>query len=94
MQRFLIFITVFTLIIGSAYYYVGNRIIEGFEIPILGKIGFWSIVVILTLLTPASYLSSLFLEDSDWQKTLSFIAFTLIIGSAFLYLGNIIIGGF
>lgn len=76
MQRFLIFITVFTLIIGSAYYYVGNRIIEGFEIPILGKIGFWSIVVILTLLTPASYLSSLFLEDSDWQKTLSFIAFT------------------
>lgn len=76
MQRFLIFITVFTLIIGSAYYYVGNRIIEGFEIPILGKIGFWSIIVILTLLTPASYLSSLFLEDSDWQKTLSFIAFT------------------
>lgn len=76
MQRFIIFISVFTLIIGLAYYYVGNRFIEGYTISLPVKISFWLFIGLLTLLTPASYLSSLFLEDSDWQRTLSFTAFT------------------
>lgn len=76
MQRFIIFISVFTFIIGLAYYYVGNRLLEGYTISLPLKISFWLFVGLLTLLTPASYLSSLFLEDSDWQRTLSFTAFT------------------
>ena len=75
MQRFIIFIGVFTIIIGSAYYYVGSRILDDWNLTMAPKLGFWSLLFVLTLLTPASYLSSLFLEDSDWQKTLSFVAF-------------------
>lgn len=76
MQRFLVFISVFSLMIGLAYYYVGNRILEGYEISFPVKTLFWFCIGLLTLLTPAAYLSSLFLEDSNWQRTLSFIAFT------------------
>lgn len=76
MQRFFIFITIITAIIGLMYYYVGNRILEGLAMPVTLKVLFWILIFFLTLLTPISYVVSLFLEDSDWQKPFSYIAFT------------------
>lgn len=78
LTRLLIFINIFSFMIGLAYFYVGSRILEGYILTKLSKILFWVILILLTVLTPATYLSSLFLDDSKWQKVLAYVAFTSI----------------
>ncbi len=58
------------------YYYVGSRFLEGTSISGSLRILFWVAIFFLILLTPVSYFFSLFLEESEWQKSFSFIAFT------------------
>ncbi|PJZ67598.1 phosphohydrolase [Leptospira wolffii] len=75
LQRFYIFLGVFTLVLFSGYWYAASRLTAPFQLSqgewILLGIG----VSILVLLTPGAYLLSLFLRETPWQKFWSYAAF-------------------
>lgn len=75
-SRFLIFLTVFTLIIGLGYTYTGFRLIPNLStqgwISWLG----WILIVLFTLSIPVSYYISLTSKREGIQTTFSYLAFT------------------
>ncbi|TGK34489.1 metallophosphoesterase [Leptospira gomenensis] len=75
-SRFLIFLGVFTLIIGLGYTYTGFRLIDG-----LGAQGWtsrlaWILIVLFTLSIPISYYISLTSDREKIQTAFSYLAFT------------------
>ncbi len=75
-SRFLIFLTVFTLIIGLGYTYTGFRLIPNLStqgwISWLG----WTLIVLFTLSIPVSYYISLTSKREGIQTAFSYLAFT------------------
>ncbi|PJZ69323.1 phosphohydrolase [Leptospira perolatii] len=76
LQRFYIFLSIFTVILSIAYYYATYRLTSPFALDSTHKIILWSVVGILVLLTPGAYLLSLFYRETAWQKVWSYTAFT------------------
>ncbi|TGN14599.1 metallophosphoesterase [Leptospira ilyithenensis] len=76
MSRFLVFISVFTLILGSGYSYTGVRLVQGLGITGLNLALFWILIVSLVLIIPVSYFFSQTVNKEKYQSILSYIAFT------------------
>lgn len=76
MQRFYIFLGVFTVILFLAYSYAVNRLSAPFELNSVQQGVLWLLVVVFVLLTPIAYLLSLFYRETQWQKLWSYAAFT------------------
>ncbi|PJZ59068.1 metallophosphoesterase [Leptospira barantonii] len=75
-SRFLVFLSVFTLIIGLGYTYTGIRLIPG-----LGAQGWlswfaWILILLFTLSIPVSYYISLTSKQEGIQTAFSYLAFT------------------
>ncbi len=76
MTSFLKFLTVFTLILSSAYIYTGFRLIEGLSITGLWLYPFWILILILILMIPVSYFLSQVSVSEKVQSLFSYLAFT------------------
>lgn len=75
-SRFLVFLSVFTLIIGLGYTYTGFRLIPG-----LGAQGWvswfaWILIFLFTVSIPVSYYISLTSKQEGIQTAFSYLAFT------------------
>ncbi|MCG6162205.1 hypothetical protein, partial [Leptospira bandrabouensis] len=76
LSRFLIFLSVFTLIIALGYTYTGFRLI-----PALGTQAWiswlaWGLILLFTLSIPVSYYISLTSRQESVQTAFSYLAFT------------------
>lgn len=76
LQRLVIFLGVFTLILFTGYWYAASRLIAPFQLSQNQLILLGIIVSVLVLTTPGAYLMSLFLRETPWQKFWSYAAFT------------------
>ncbi|EQA44336.1 calcineurin-like phosphoesterase family protein [Leptospira broomii serovar Hurstbridge str. 5399] len=76
LQRFYIFLGVFTVILFLAYSYAVNRLSAPFELNSVQQGILWLLVIVFVLLTPTAYLLSLFYRETQWQKLWSYAAFT------------------
>jgi len=76
MSRFLIFISIFTMILGSGYAYTGVRLVQGLGISGWGLGLFWALIVFLVVIIPVSYFFSQTVNRERFQSILSYIAFT------------------
>lgn len=76
LQRLVIFLSVFTVILLIGYSYATSRLIAPFELGTFQKVSLWIGVVFLVLLTPSAYLLSLFFRETRWQKFWAYSAFT------------------
>ncbi|GBF50431.1 calcineurin-like phosphoesterase family protein [Leptospira ryugenii] len=75
MRSFIQFLSIFTLILGSAYTYTGIRLVEGLNITGNFLILFWTLVVLLVLLVPVSYFISQWTTKTKIRSVFSFLAF-------------------
>ncbi len=76
LQRFYIFLGVFTLVLFSGYWYAASRLSAPFQLSPVQTVSLGVLVAILVLLTPGAYLLSLFFRETPWQKFWSYSAFT------------------
>jgi predicted MPP superfamily phosphohydrolase len=76
MTSFLKFLTVFTLILGSAYVYTGIRLSEGLSLSGGTYYLFWIMIFVLIFMIPVSYFVSQVIHKEWIQSTFSYFAFT------------------
>ncbi|XDD51905.1 metallophosphoesterase [Leptospira sp. WS92.C1] len=75
-SRFLVFLSVFTLIIGLGYTYTGFRLIQGFGGQSWVSWLTWGLIFLFTLSIPVSYYISLTSDQERIQTVFSYLAFT------------------
>ncbi|EMJ96376.1 calcineurin-like phosphoesterase family protein [Leptospira alstonii serovar Pingchang str. 80-412] len=75
-SRFLIFLSVFTLIIGLGYTYTGLRLIPNLSSQSWISWFGWTLILVFTLSIPISYYISLTSEREGIQTVFSYLAFT------------------
>ena len=68
MSSFIKFLSVFTLILGSAYIYTGYRLAQGFGLDGVYLILFWIIIALLILMIPVSYFVSQLVQREKFQS--------------------------
>ncbi|TGK06439.1 metallophosphoesterase [Leptospira fletcheri] len=76
LQRFFIFLGIFTAILSLAYGYSLFRLSEPFRLNSWQQVILWGSVVFFVLLTPTAYFFSLFYRETQWQKLWAYAAFT------------------
>jgi predicted MPP superfamily phosphohydrolase len=76
MASFIKFLTLFTFILGSAYFYAGLRLAEGLGLSGVGLYLFWFLIFILVLMIPISYFLSQASPFERLQAIFSYMAFT------------------
>ncbi|MCB1177680.1 MAG: metallophosphoesterase [Leptospiraceae bacterium] len=74
MNRFIIFLSILSLIMGLGYWYIGAKLISS-EYSFSQKIISWLIIFSLWASTPGFYFISLSQPESNWNKAYSMIAF-------------------
>ncbi|TGJ98850.1 metallophosphoesterase [Leptospira langatensis] len=96
LQRLVIFLSVFTVILFLGYSYAASRLSAPFELNTIQSVLLWSAVVFLVLLTPSAYILSMLFRETPWQKFWAYSAFTtlgfstiLVSFVAFRDLGNL-----
>lgn len=75
-SRLLVFLSVFTLIIGSGYVYTGFRLISGLSTQSWISWFAWTLIFLCTLSIPVSYYISLTSKHEGIQTVFSYLAFT------------------
>ncbi|EKS09577.1 metallophosphoesterase [Leptospira santarosai] len=75
-SRFLIFLSVFTLVIGLGYSYAGFRLIPSLSTQSWISWLAWTLIFLCTLSIPVSYYVSLTSKHEGIQTTFSYLAFT------------------
>lgn len=75
-SRLLVFLSVFTLIIGSGYVYTGFRLISGLSTQSWISWLAWTLIFLCTLSIPVSYYISLTSKREGIQTVFSYLAFT------------------
>ncbi|URD70629.1 metallophosphoesterase [Leptospira borgpetersenii] len=75
-SRLLVFLSVFTLIIGSGYVYTGFRLISSLSTQSWISWFAWTLIFLCTLSIPVSYYISLTSKHEGIQTVFSYLAFT------------------
>ena len=72
----MIFFTVLTIIIFLSYTYIGWRLIIPSRFKVIKKRIAWTILLLLPLLVPLSFLLQITMDGSYWSDLLGWVAYT------------------